>query len=149
MITLAFSTRVKSGWLKGLSRSVKRIPTNPTWTQFASCLRVGPWKPNQCFSHLFRSMASDRKESQSAWTRRSSSNENKADSTCCVTCTTLWLLVNESMMSLNVLEQAARALRDHQLLDVLKHMQDRNERQLVWLKTRINQAAPQVLVVPL
>jgi hypothetical protein len=35
----------------------------------------------------------------------------------------LWLLVNESMMSLNVLEQAARALRDQQLLDVLKHMQ--------------------------
>jgi hypothetical protein len=32
----------------------------------------------------------------------------------------LWLLVNESMMSLTVLEQAARALRDHQLLDVLK-----------------------------
>lgn len=61
----------------------------------------------------------------------------------------LWLLVNESMMSLNVLEQAARALRDHQLLEVLNHMQDRNKRQLVWLKTRINQAAPQVLVVPL
>ena len=61
----------------------------------------------------------------------------------------LWLLVNESMMSLNVLEQGARALCDHQLLDVLKHMQDRNERQMVWLKTRSNQAAPQVLVVPL
>jgi ferredoxin-nitrate reductase len=60
----------------------------------------------------------------------------------------LWLLVNESMMSLNVLEQAARALRDDGLLDTLKHMQERNERQLVWLKTRINQAAPQVLVVP-
>jgi ferredoxin-nitrate reductase len=61
----------------------------------------------------------------------------------------LWLLVNESMMSLIVLEQGARALRDHQLLDVLKRMQDRNERQLIWLKTRINQAAPQVLVVPI
>lgn len=61
----------------------------------------------------------------------------------------LWLLVNESMMSLNVLKQAARALRDRQLLDVLNHMQDRNERQLIWLQTRINQAAPQVLVVPL
>ena len=61
----------------------------------------------------------------------------------------LWLLVNESMMSLLVLEQAARALRDQQLLDVLKQMQDRNERQLIWLKTRINQAAPQVLVVSL
>jgi ferredoxin-nitrate reductase len=61
----------------------------------------------------------------------------------------LWLLVNESMISLNVLEQGARALRDDELLDVLKHMQGRNERQLIWLKTRINQAAPQVLVVPI
>ena len=60
----------------------------------------------------------------------------------------LWLLVNESMMSLNVLEQAARALRDEEFLDALKHMQDRNERQRTWLKTRISQAAPQTLVVP-
>src|SRR5436190_22177552 len=60
----------------------------------------------------------------------------------------LWLLVNESMMSLIVLEQAARALRDQQLLDALKTMKDRNLRQLTWLKTRINQAAPQTLVVP-
>jgi anaerobic selenocysteine-containing dehydrogenase len=61
----------------------------------------------------------------------------------------LWLLVNESMMSLMVLEQAARALRDRQLLDTLEHMQKRNERQQMWLKTRISQAAPQVLLVPL
>jgi ferredoxin-nitrate reductase len=61
----------------------------------------------------------------------------------------LWLLVNESMISLMVLEQAARALRDQQLLQTLKQMQDRNERQLTWLKTRIAQAAPQVLLVPL
>jgi hypothetical protein len=61
----------------------------------------------------------------------------------------LWLLVNESMMSLNVLEQAARALRDEQLLGALTHMQNRNERQQTWLKTRISQAAPQTLVVPL
>lgn len=61
----------------------------------------------------------------------------------------LWLLVNESMMSLNVLEQAARALRDEELLEALKKMQDRNERQQTWLKTRISQAAPQTLVVPL
>jgi hypothetical protein len=60
----------------------------------------------------------------------------------------LWLLVNESLISLNVLEQAARALRDQQLLETLKHMQDRNNRQQSWLKTRISQAAPQTLVVP-
>ena len=61
----------------------------------------------------------------------------------------LWLLVNESMMSLNVLEQAARALRDEELLDTLNHIQQRNERQQTWLKTRISQAAPQTLVVPI
>jgi hypothetical protein len=44
-----------------------------------------------------------------------------------------------------VLEQAARALRDEELLGTFKQMQDR---QLPWLKTRINQAAAQVLVVP-
>jgi formylmethanofuran dehydrogenase subunit D len=60
----------------------------------------------------------------------------------------LWLLVNESMVALNVLEQAARALRDEELLDALKTMQDRNERQQIWLTTRISQAAPQTLVVP-
>src|SRR3954454_19394296 len=60
----------------------------------------------------------------------------------------LWLLVNESMISLNVLEQAARALRDKELLGALKKMQDRNERQQAWLQTRISQAAPQTLVVP-
>ena len=60
----------------------------------------------------------------------------------------LWLLVNESMISLNALEQAARGLRDEAFLDALKHMQDRNERQQIWLKTRISQAAPQTLVVP-
>jgi hypothetical protein len=59
------------------------------------------------------------------------------------------LLVNESMMSLMVLEQAARALRDQPLLETLEKMQDRNGRQLMWLKTRISQAAPQVLLVPL
>src|SRR3954452_10127852 len=60
----------------------------------------------------------------------------------------LWLLVNESMISLNVLEQAARALRDEALLQTLKKMQDRNQRQQSWLTTRISQAAPQTLVVP-
>jgi hypothetical protein len=54
----------------------------------------------------------------------------------------LWLLVNESMMSLNILEQGARGIRDEELLAALKHMQDRNERQRDWLQTRINRAAP-------
>jgi hypothetical protein len=60
----------------------------------------------------------------------------------------MWLLVNESLISLTVLEQAARALRDQDLLEMLMRLQKRNARQLNWLKTRIKQAAPQVLVVP-
>jgi anaerobic selenocysteine-containing dehydrogenase len=60
----------------------------------------------------------------------------------------LWLLVNESLISVTVLEQAARALRDDALLEQLQSMQESNERQRTWLMTRIRQAAPQVLVVP-
>jgi hypothetical protein len=60
----------------------------------------------------------------------------------------LWLMVNESVISLEVLEQAARALRDRELLSALEGVQRQNERQRSWLKTRIRQAAPQILVVP-
>ena len=60
----------------------------------------------------------------------------------------LWLMVNESLISVTVLEQAAQALRDTELQEVLGRIQDRNERQRTWLMTRIRQAAPQTLVVP-
>lgn len=60
----------------------------------------------------------------------------------------LWLLVNESMISLIALSQAAQALRDEDFLNALRATQQTNERQRRWFLTRIKQAAPQSLVVP-
>ncbi|MFP5393540.1 MAG: molybdopterin dinucleotide binding domain-containing protein, partial [Gammaproteobacteria bacterium] len=60
----------------------------------------------------------------------------------------LWLLVNESMMSLDILEQAARALRDQAFEAAIKQIRHQNSRQLEWLHGRLRQAAPQTLVVP-
>jgi len=60
----------------------------------------------------------------------------------------LWLLVNESLISVDVMEQAANALRDKALVEAIQQIRDRNKRQGDWLRTRIRQAAPQVLVVP-
>ncbi|MFC4930285.1 molybdopterin oxidoreductase family protein [Massilia sp. GCM10023247] len=60
----------------------------------------------------------------------------------------LWLLVNESMMSLDVLEQAARSLHDKQFEQAITQIRHQNGRQLDWLHGRIRQAAPQTLAVP-
>jgi hypothetical protein len=60
----------------------------------------------------------------------------------------LWLLVNESLISVDILEQAGHALRDDDLLQVLAHVRETNQRQRDWLRTRLRQSAPQVLVVP-
>jgi ferredoxin-nitrate reductase len=59
-----------------------------------------------------------------------------------------WLLVQESHISFIVLTQAAKALRDEQLLQALNQIASHNKRQRAWLKTRIKQAAPQTLIVP-
>ena len=40
----------------------------------------------------------------------------------------LWLLVNESLISVDILEQAGHALRDHELLEVLAHVHESNQR---------------------
>lgn len=61
----------------------------------------------------------------------------------------LWLMVNESLISIDVLDQAAKALRNSQLEETLSHIRQQNQRQSVWLRTRIRQAAPQTLIVPL
>jgi hypothetical protein len=61
----------------------------------------------------------------------------------------LWLLVDESWISVTILEQAAHALRDHKFLAVLQTIAQQNERERTWLLTRIKQAAPQTLVVPM
>ena len=60
----------------------------------------------------------------------------------------LWLMVNESMISLDVLEQGARSLHDEEFEGAVKQIRHQNTRQLEWLHGRIRQAAPQTLVVP-
>ncbi len=60
----------------------------------------------------------------------------------------LWLMANESTISVAVLLQGARAVGDRHLQSDLSAIESRNERQRTWLLTRIRQAAPQTLVVP-
>ncbi len=60
----------------------------------------------------------------------------------------MWLMVNESMISVTVLIQGARALGDRDLERDLLAVEGRNKRQRVWLLARIRQAAPQTLAVP-
>lgn len=60
----------------------------------------------------------------------------------------LWLLVKEIEISASVLLQAARALRDMDLESVLMGINKDMKRQGDWLLTRIKQAAPQILMVP-
>jgi len=45
-----------------------------------------------------------------------------------------------------VVNQAAQALRDRELLEVISSCQQETGRQLSWLQTRIKQAAPQALI---
>jgi ferredoxin-nitrate reductase len=60
----------------------------------------------------------------------------------------LWLMVNESMISLDALEQAARAKHDREFEKAIKSVRTKNKRQRIWLRTRLRQTAPQTLVVP-
>jgi anaerobic selenocysteine-containing dehydrogenase len=60
----------------------------------------------------------------------------------------LWLAVNESMISLDILEPAARSLHDKEFEVAIKQIRHQNSRQLEWLHGRLRQAAPQTLVVP-
>jgi hypothetical protein len=60
----------------------------------------------------------------------------------------LWLLVNESLVSITILLQASQALRDHEFERALTDIEIKNERQRSWLMTRLKQAAPQALAVP-
>jgi hypothetical protein len=59
-----------------------------------------------------------------------------------------WLLANETHMSLVVLDQAAKALRDEEMQGLVERVDHQNKRQRSWLLTRIKQAAPQALIVP-
>jgi ferredoxin-nitrate reductase len=60
----------------------------------------------------------------------------------------LWLMVSESMISIDVLEQAARAKHDREFEKTIKSVRSINKRQRKWLRTRLRQAAPQTLTVP-
>jgi hypothetical protein len=59
----------------------------------------------------------------------------------------LWLMANEVDLCWIVLDQAAKALRDQELEATCRHCSQETKRQLAWLLTRIEQAAPQTLVV--
>lgn len=59
----------------------------------------------------------------------------------------LWLLASEVQLSLGVLSQAAKALRDTELEAFCDRFSAQTKRQITWLHSRIQQAAPQALVV--
>ncbi|KOP23171.1 molybdopterin oxidoreductase [Hapalosiphon sp. MRB220] len=59
----------------------------------------------------------------------------------------LWLLANEIHLCYIILLQAARALRDLEMEKICQQFDQQIERQMLWLLTRIKQAAPQALVV--
>lgn len=58
----------------------------------------------------------------------------------------LWLLANEVNLCWMVLSQAAKALRDQDLQAACDREGEQTQRQISWLRTRIQQAAPQLLV---
>lgn len=59
----------------------------------------------------------------------------------------LWLITKEIEISYKVILQAAKALRDIPLQNLLEEQSEETKRQSDWLQTRIKQAAPQILVV--
>ncbi len=60
----------------------------------------------------------------------------------------LWLLCQEVALCYELLIQAGQALRDEEMLTILHQASSQTKRQTDWLKTRIDQAAPQALAVP-
>ncbi len=61
----------------------------------------------------------------------------------------LWLLASESHISWEILHQSSLALRDSNLIDLCDAGKASNNRQVAWLRTRIDASSPQSLVVPL
>jgi erythromycin esterase-like protein len=59
----------------------------------------------------------------------------------------LYLMAEEANLHWLVLGQVAQATRDHELLDRVSALHKETLTQIKWLKTRIKEAAPQVLVV--
>jgi hypothetical protein len=58
----------------------------------------------------------------------------------------LYTLASFVDITWTVVGQAGQGLRDRELLDVVASCQSETARQLLWLKTRIKQAAPQALI---
>ncbi|MFJ6676622.1 hypothetical protein ACIQMJ_36445 [Actinosynnema sp. NPDC091369] len=58
----------------------------------------------------------------------------------------LYTLASLADITWTVVGQAARGLRDRELLDVVTSCEQDTARQLTWLRTRIEQAAPQALI---
>jgi len=58
----------------------------------------------------------------------------------------VYLLVNLADITWTMVKQAAEALRDDELLDIVNHCEKETIVQLQWLKTRMKQAAPQALI---
>ena len=59
----------------------------------------------------------------------------------------LWLAASEVRLCYEVLLQVAKALHDNAMKDTLEGCRVETDRQIAWLRTRIDQAAPQALVV--
>jgi ferredoxin-nitrate reductase len=60
----------------------------------------------------------------------------------------LWLLASEARLSWEILHQAAQALHDKPLEAACERSMRQTDRQLAWLRTRIDHAAAQALTVP-
>jgi hypothetical protein len=60
----------------------------------------------------------------------------------------LSVLASESHLTLTVLMQAVKALRDQELLAVCEHLDEQTRRQQAWLLTQIKHRAAHTLVVP-
>ena len=60
----------------------------------------------------------------------------------------LWLLAQEVKLAYELLTQAAHALRDAEMESILGGTSSHTSRQADWLRTRLDQAAPQALAVP-
>jgi len=58
----------------------------------------------------------------------------------------LYLMAEEANIHWLALGQVAQAVRDHDLLDEVSDLHKQTLTQIKWLKTRIKEAAPQVLV---
>ena len=60
----------------------------------------------------------------------------------------LWLLGQEMTLTYELLKQSGLALRDEEMLGLVAAATAQTARQVTWLRTRIDQAAPQALAVP-